>query len=70
MGQCMEETTSGAKIHPFLGPLTHHHDQNRDYFLLKLAISNEEEYIEWSKKINKLRYHPDVKEHLYTPLRE
>ena len=45
MGQCMEETSSSVQVHPKLGRLTHHTYKNKDYLTLRLAISNEEDYM-------------------------
>lgn len=70
MGQCMEETADRFKMHPHLGPLQLQTVQKRQYFKLCLALANEEDYVEWSKKINKLRYSPELKDYLYIPVRE
>ena len=37
---------------------------------MNCAIIDEEHYIEWSKKVNKLKYNNEVKKILYLPLKE
>jgi hypothetical protein len=66
----MEESSSRAREHPFLGALQQESIDNRLYFKLVLGIFSEEHYIEWSKKINKLRYNPELKDYVYTPIKE
>jgi hypothetical protein len=56
MGQCMEEKSAIGKFHPFLGYLGTEHQDGRSLLTLNMAISGEEEYIEWSKRVTKLRY--------------
>lgn len=37
---------------------------------MNLPIANEEDYLNWSKNINKLRYNLEIKDYLYLPLSE
>ena len=70
MGQCMEQIATGSKLHPQLGRLQLHQHKGKNVLKLTQAISDEEHYIEWSKRIDKLKYSNELKEHIYLPLGE
>ena len=61
MGQCMEEVATGNKRHPYLGALQMCQHKGKAVLKLSQAISGEEEYIEWSKRVDKLKYNNELR---------
>lgn len=70
MGQCIQSSTVDVKIHPFLGYIVQSQQSIKKYYKISFPIANEEEYISWSKNINKLRYNQQIKQHIYLPEKE
>ena len=56
MGQCMPTALHDHLSHPTLGLLRVRTDKRESRLSLALVVRGEEDYIEWSKKINKLRF--------------
>jgi hypothetical protein len=69
MGICLEAEYLDIKIHPTLGILQHIQTPQRKLLKQFLPI-NEDNYLAYCKKINKLKYHNELKHLLYLPLQQ
>lgn len=66
----MQVTLSDTHPHPLLGHLHLLQLNGRHLLRLYSPLNDEDHYIRWSKRINKLRYNSEVKDCLYLPTAE
>ena len=70
MGQCLQSEQISHILHPELGHLRQVERERKSSTMLSVPLGSEEDYIQRSKAINRLRADSTIRDHLYLPTSE